>query len=73
MQRVDLGISPQEMRFVISEADENEDGVVDYKEFVLLAVDMIQSFRARNNAKAMTSQAEIEVATSVRFRHRHIS
>ena len=66
MQRVDLGISPQEMRFVISEADENEDGVVDYKEFISLAVDMIQSFRARNNAKVMTSQAEIEVGHLLR-------
>lgn len=61
MERVDLGISSQEMRFVISEADENEDGVVDYNEFIALAVDMIQSFRARNKAKAVTSQNEIEV------------
>ena len=48
-----IGISPQELRFVISEADENENGLVDYEEFVPLAVDLIQSFRARNRAKMM--------------------
>ncbi|KAJ1403074.1 hypothetical protein B484DRAFT_302166, partial [Ochromonadaceae sp. CCMP2298] len=36
MEQVELGISPQELRFVISEADENENGVVDYEEFVPL-------------------------------------
>ena len=55
------GISPQELRFVISEADENENGLVDYEEFVPLAVDLIQSFRARNRAKMMYSQKDVEV------------
>jgi len=42
MIKVDLGISVQEMRFVISEADSNESGTVDYHEFVPLAVDLVQ-------------------------------
>jgi hypothetical protein len=45
MEQVELGISPQELRFVISEADENENGVVDYEEFVPLAVDLIQAHK----------------------------
>lgn len=61
MEQVELGISPQELRFVISEADENENGVVDYEEFVPLAVDLIQSFRARNRAKNINSQKDVEV------------
>jgi Ca2+-binding EF-hand superfamily protein len=48
MERIDLGISPQELRFVIQEADEDGNGVVDYNEFVPLAVDLIQAFKARN-------------------------
>eukprot|EP01032_Pedospumella_encystans_P029673 gene29673-33504_t len=60
MEQVELGISPQELRFVISEADENENGVVDYEEFVPLAVDLIQSFRARNRAKTIYSQRDVE-------------
>lgn len=61
MEQVELGISPQELRFVISEADENENGVVDYEEFVPLAVDLIQSFRARNRAKTISSQQDVLV------------
>ncbi|RYG67165.1 hypothetical protein EON64_08070 [archaeon] len=61
MEQVELGISPQELRFVISEADENENGVVDYDEFVPLAVDLIQSFRARNRAKALNSQHDVMI------------
>lgn len=61
MEQVELGISSQELRFVISEADENENGVVDYEEFVPLAVDLIQSFRARNRAKALNSHEDVMV------------
>ncbi|KAJ1421685.1 hypothetical protein B484DRAFT_421138, partial [Ochromonadaceae sp. CCMP2298] len=61
MEQVELGISPQELRFVISEADENENGVVDYEEFVPLAVDLIQSFRARNRAKTINSALDVEL------------
>jgi len=52
------GISPQELRFIISEADENENGFIDYHEFVPLAVDMIQAFKARTKGKH--AQARIE-------------
>lgn len=58
MENIELGISPQELRFVIQEADENGNGVVDYDEFVPLAVDLIQSFRAR--FKARDAQLEEE-------------
>lgn len=61
MEKVDLGISSQELRFVISEADENDNGLVEYDEFVPLAVDMIQSFRARNKAKTLNSQQDVMV------------
>eukprot|EP01038_Epipyxis_sp_PR26KG_P005066 gene5066-7070_t len=61
MEKVELGISPQELRFVISEADENDNGLVDYNEFVPLAIDLIQSFRARNQAKSLNSQQDIMV------------
>ena len=35
--------------------------MVDYNEFVPLAVDLIQSFRARNRAKVMYSQKDVEL------------
>ena len=51
MNLIDVGISPQELRFVIAEADDNENGFIDYQEFVPLAVDMILAFRARMRAQ----------------------
>ena len=70
MSKVELGISSAELRYVIQEADDNDNGVVDYDEFVPLAVDMIQSFRARNKAKVFCSQRdsmiEEEVVTKMR-------
>lgn len=58
MEKIDLGITSQELRFVISEADENADGVVDYEEFVPIAVDMILAFRARTTARKQMSEVE---------------
>lgn len=58
MEKIDLGISPQELNFVICEADEDENGAVDYQEFVPLAVDLIQSFRARNRARIISNQED---------------
>ena len=58
MERIDLGISPQELNFVICEADEDENGTVDYNEFVPLAVDLIQSFKARNRARLISNQED---------------
>lgn len=45
--RLDLGISGHELRMIIAEADENDDGVIDYREFVPVAIELIQSFKAR--------------------------
>jgi hypothetical protein len=53
MERMNLGISSQEVRFVISEADENQNGVIDFDEFVRIVADLIQSFHAKSKAKNM--------------------
>ena len=58
MERNDLGITSQEIKFVISEADENDDGFIAYNEFVPVAVDMILAFRARAHAKHTTGDAD---------------
>ena len=55
---INIGISHQELRFVIQEADDNENGVVEFEEFVPLAVDLIQSYRALNRAKIFCSQRD---------------
>lgn len=65
MERIEVGISAQELRFVIAEADENENGFIDYHEFVPLAVDMIQAFRARARAKSTQELVESAVEDEV--------
>lgn len=65
MEKIDLGITSQELRFVISEADENADGVVDYEEFVPIAVDMILAFRARTTARKQVSETEANIDESI--------
>jgi len=69
MEKINLGLSPEELRFVISEADEDENGYIDYQEFVPLAVDMIQAFvaraRARNDATSVNAQVEDQVLQAI--------
>ena len=47
LSKLELGISHNELGLLINDADENQNGVVEYSEFVPVAVDMILSFRAR--------------------------
>jgi Ca2+-binding EF-hand superfamily protein len=58
LSKLELGISHNELGLLINEADDDHNGVVDYKEFVPLAVDMIIAFRARKIAVSVTSQQE---------------
>lgn len=57
MEKVNLGITSSELRFVIQEADSNNNGLVEFAEFVPLAVDLILSFRARNRARVLANEA----------------
>ena len=62
---MDLGVPHNEMRMLINESDENQDGVIQFEEFVPLAVDMIMTFTARRRAIAMT----VEQDTLAQFRY----
>lgn len=65
MSKIDIGISTQELRFVIQEADENQNGFVDYVEFIPLAVDMILAFHSRTRAIESQNQLEVSVDDEV--------
>ena len=52
-----LGLSDREVGRLLAEADVNQDGEIDYEEFVPIAVDLVQGLYAR-----MESAAEDEVA-----------
>ena len=65
MEKVDVGITTDELRLVIAEADEDDNGYIDYHEFVPLAVDMIQAFMARTRAKSMHARTDVHVDDEV--------
>ena len=65
LQKINFGISAEELLFVISEADEDESGYVDYQEFIPLAVDMIQAFAARGRARNESIATSVDVDDQV--------
>merc|ERR1711991_85408 len=65
LKKINFGISPEELMFVISEADEDESGYVDYQEFIPLAVDMIQAFAARGRARNESIATSVDVDDQV--------
>ena len=40
----------------MSEADENEDGVLEYREFIPIMVELINSMKAKEDAKAAAEE-----------------
>ena len=50
--REELGLSNKDIRRVMSEADENQDGCIDYSEFVTVAVDVVNSVYAKRDFEA---------------------
>lgn len=60
-EKINLGISSQDLQSVISESDKNENGVIDYSEFVPLAADLIQSFRAQSKARKLIKEEDIQI------------
>lgn len=51
MEDADLGLSSSECHLLMVEADENDDREINYEEFMPIAIDLIQSFKARRYAK----------------------
>ena len=58
MRMADLGLSDREVSRVLAEADVNDDGVIDYAEFVPLAVDLVQGLYARADAQLEADETE---------------
>jgi len=55
-----LPLSDKDIAFIMAEVDENQDGVIEYKEFVPLAVDLIESIYAKTTAQIAVAQADAD-------------
>lgn len=60
-----LGFTSQEVREIMAESDANDDGIVDYKEFLPLMVELIGAMKAKAAAKAARDAAEDEKREAV--------
>mmetsp|Transcript_8595 Transcript_8595/g.22223 ORF Transcript_8595/g.22223 Transcript_8595/m.22223 type:complete len:440 (+) Transcript_8595:38-1357(+) len=56
LESAKLGLSAKEVRRVMAEADENDDGLIGYEEFIPLAIDLVQAMYARMDAAAEKEQ-----------------
>ena len=69
MQSSELGLSKKEIRRIMSEADENADGVLEYREFVPVMVEVIHGLKAK--AAATEAATAVRPATYCSTRHQH--
>eukprot|EP00239_Pterosperma_sp_CCMP1384_P001090 CAMPEP_0197856106 /NCGR_PEP_ID=MMETSP1438-20131217/27912_1 /TAXON_ID=1461541 /ORGANISM="Pterosperma sp., Strain CCMP1384" /LENGTH=454 /DNA_ID=CAMNT_0043471453 /DNA_START=104 /DNA_END=1468 /DNA_ORIENTATION=+ len=58
MRSSELGFNTKEIRAIMAEADENGDGLIEYKEFLPLMVQIIHSLKAKHEVAAAAQQAE---------------
>jgi Ca2+-binding EF-hand superfamily protein len=56
----DLKLTKKDIRNVMAECDENDDGVIEYREFMPIMVDLIGAARARDEAEAQREMDEMD-------------
>lgn len=61
MLQDELGLSNKVIKQIMAEADENDDGVIEYREFVPMAVDVINIIEAKQDYKENVEMDKIEV------------
>ncbi|KAJ1627192.1 hypothetical protein T492DRAFT_1026734 [Pavlovales sp. CCMP2436] len=50
LNSANMGLSPKEVKRILAEADENEDGRIEYTEFIPIAIDLVQAMYAKIDA-----------------------
>merc|ERR1719198_2232945 len=67
MHAADMGLSDDEIYMLMEEADENMDGKIEYKEFIPLAVETIQTVRSKQEAEQREAEmmADAEAAAEM--------
>lgn len=67
MQAAEMGLSDDEIYILMEEADENMDGKIEYKEFIPLAVETIQTVKSKAEAEQREAEmmADAEAAAEM--------
>mmetsp|Transcript_22818 Transcript_22818/g.63087 ORF Transcript_22818/g.63087 Transcript_22818/m.63087 type:complete len:483 (+) Transcript_22818:400-1848(+) len=58
LRSANLNLNDQQLRQILAEADENEDNVIQYREFLPIMVDVLQSLKAKQQARALQEENE---------------
>lgn len=64
MQSADLGLSKKQIKFLYAEADINDDGTIEYREFIPACVELVMTMQARANTRAQAEEEEAEAHTA---------
>ena len=56
LKSADLQLSDRQVRQILAEADENEDNVIEYKEFLPVMVDILQGIKVRGSVRLRLKQ-----------------
>eukprot|EP00288_Rhodomonas_lens_P001440 CAMPEP_0177726846 /NCGR_PEP_ID=MMETSP0484_2-20121128/19997_1 /TAXON_ID=354590 /ORGANISM="Rhodomonas lens, Strain RHODO" /LENGTH=433 /DNA_ID=CAMNT_0019239443 /DNA_START=133 /DNA_END=1430 /DNA_ORIENTATION=- len=60
MQGADLGLSSKQIKLLYSQADINEDGTIEYREFIPACVELVISMQARSKLRHQKEEDEAE-------------
>ena len=71
LRDAELGLSAKDARRVMQEADANDDGVLDYREFVPVMVEIVHGLQARARAAEATEREAEEARESVQMHLLH--
>jgi Ca2+-binding EF-hand superfamily protein len=67
LDSLDLGITSFQQTILMAEADENEDGKIQYGEFVPVCAELLQAFKAKAAAEKEHKDAELQIDTNVKL------
>mmetsp|Transcript_13960 Transcript_13960/g.32520 ORF Transcript_13960/g.32520 Transcript_13960/m.32520 type:complete len:447 (+) Transcript_13960:32-1372(+) len=68
LESADLGLSHKQIKLLYAEADQDDDGVINYQEFISGAVTLLQAMAAREEARAAVAEADAE-AEDMAYQH----
>eukprot|EP00960_Hanusia_phi_P040067 754228-Hanusia_phi.AAC.1 len=62
LQNANLGLTKKQIKLLYSQADMNEDGLIQYREFIPACVELISSIQARKDTQQQVRDAEQSAA-----------